>query len=203
MSSFKTSEELIAFDEGVDVTFFSEVISLATKRFKTRGVTANIPTMDALRRSLALAEAIMRGRVVVEAKPVTASEFQEFIGRTFPHVGRQIVREDGAINADPPDEERAKLLRAQYMAGEWKQPSLPFVLGKSMLKIAKPHGEHQRFECFPMRIAAGKLVCCIQNGSSGWWEDWSLEHTISGVESGFYKVEEIPMRSEADSIGST
>jgi hypothetical protein len=87
--SFKTIEELIAFDDGVDVEFFSKVISLSTKVFKNKGVSANIPTMDALRRSLALAEAILRGKLVVEAEPVTASEIKDFMGRTFPHVGGQ------------------------------------------------------------------------------------------------------------------
>lgn len=67
---------------------------------------------------------------------------------------------------------------------------LPFELGKSKLTIAKPDGEHQRFECFPMQIDEnGSLVCCIQNDRSGWWEDWNLQHTLAGIRSGFYRVE--------------
>lgn len=85
----KTIEELIAYDDGVDCEFFSKVINASNRIWKNKGVTANIPTMDALRRSLALAEAILRGKLVVEAEPVTASEIKDFMGRTFPHVGRQ------------------------------------------------------------------------------------------------------------------
>lgn len=176
--SFKTIEELIAYDDGVDCEFFSKVINASNRIWKNKGVTANIPTMDALRRSLALAEAILRGKLVVEAEPVTASEIKDFMGRTFPHVCRQLERGPGVIR-------------------------LPFKLGRSKLTIAKPDGEHHKFECFPMRVdEKGKLVCCIQNERSGWWEDWNLEHTISGVKSGFYKVEEIPMRSDADTTGA-
>lgn len=68
---------------------------------------------------------------------------------------------------------------------------LPFELGKSKLVIAKPVSEHDRFECFPMSLGddCNTLKCCIQNERDGWWEDWNLVHTLTGIQSGFYRVE--------------
>lgn len=58
-------DEVIAFDNGVDCTFFALIVTAAMKYHKARGKACDIPTTEALRRAIALIEAIFKDDITI------------------------------------------------------------------------------------------------------------------------------------------
>ena len=59
-------DDAIAFQNAVDVMFFSKMINTASRHWKCQKKVVDIPSQEALRRCLALMEAIMTDKIVIE-----------------------------------------------------------------------------------------------------------------------------------------
>jgi hypothetical protein len=56
----------IPFDSGVDCLFYSKMLMTAAKYWKAQNKPVDIPSAEALRRSIALMEAILTDQVTIE-----------------------------------------------------------------------------------------------------------------------------------------
>jgi len=59
-------DDVIAFNDAVDVTFFSKIVNASLKHFNAKAKCCDVPTTEALRRAISLIEAICTDQVVIE-----------------------------------------------------------------------------------------------------------------------------------------
>lgn len=59
-------DDVIAFNDAVEVTFFSKILMASLKHYKAQKKLCDVPTTEALRRSIALIEAICTDQIVIE-----------------------------------------------------------------------------------------------------------------------------------------
>lgn len=59
-------DSAISFDSGVDCLFYSKMLMTAAKYWKAQNKPVDIPSAEALRRSIALMEAIFTDQVTIE-----------------------------------------------------------------------------------------------------------------------------------------
>ena len=59
-------DDVIAFSDSVDVTFFSKILNASLKYHDAKNKCCDVPTTEALRRAIALIEAICTDQIIIE-----------------------------------------------------------------------------------------------------------------------------------------